>query len=218
MRRGDALVYPPSRLIVFTCPSYFIISIQCRQVQQPRATNLNANCATIDTSCTAINSLRATINSSWATNLNANCYSIKLSTSTWHRPYPTPTPGQEDSREYREILRIHETCQRLKLSGFTIELLRLAGCFNSGNPAILGLRIASITNYGTLYNIEPPMRLFSWFHLMSSKRDSREWPGGILTITAETVVPLLRDDITPAERLAQQFVIAKTLCHEIMVR
>lgn len=48
-------------------------------------------------------------------------------------PIPPPSPGKKDSPEYRNTLRIHESYQRLKLRSFTIELLRLAGCFESAN-------------------------------------------------------------------------------------
>lgn len=45
-----------------------------------------------------------------------------------------------------------------------------------------------------------------------------KWPGGRVQLNSTAVFPLLKNDLTESERLAQQFVTAKTLVHETMVR
>ncbi|KAF8852702.1 hypothetical protein BDZ45DRAFT_749282 [Acephala macrosclerotiorum] len=58
---------------------------------------------------------------------------------------------------------------------------------------------------------------FGWY--LSYKRlksRPREYAGGAITLASEAVLPLLRDDLSISERLLQQFLVAKTLCHESM--
>ncbi|CZR68826.1 uncharacterized protein PAC_18726 [Phialocephala subalpina] len=255
-------------------------------------------------------------------------------------PIPQPTPGQEESIEYKNIVKLHETYQRMKLKGFTISKLQEAGCFGgdhllpinlpaqihpfwslerwrpslaedishgySGkwdvkgnkmvNDAVLPvlylatmilsrvvtwswwdalmlgdrrrvpledckngcppsnnmayeaysfhlrrntmgtdanavpnshlrvftskivLRIASRVAYNLQNSIDKDFGLaYGWYTTARTPRSRPdEYPGGSITISSEMVLPLLRDDLSVSERLLQQFLVAKTLCHESM--
>ncbi|KAE8445540.1 hypothetical protein EG329_013304, partial [Mollisiaceae sp. DMI_Dod_QoI] len=44
----------------------------------------------------------------------------------------------------------------------------------------------------------------------------RDYPGGVIHLSSEIVLPLLKDDLSVSERLVEQFAVAKTLCYETM--